>query len=51
MRERRALGEDLKTAMANGQLSLFYQVQTVVATGEISGYEALLRWEHPSAAP
>ncbi|MBV1831393.1 EAL domain-containing protein [Komagataeibacter sp. AV436] len=47
MRERRALGEDLKTAMANGQLSLHYQVQTVVATGEISGYEALLRWEHP----
>ena len=47
MRERRALGEDLKTAMADGQLSLHYQVQTVVATGEVSGYEALLRWEHP----
>lgn len=44
---RRALGEDLKKAMAEGQLSLFFQVQTVVATGEVSGYEALLRWEHP----
>ncbi|WP_194285522.1 EAL domain-containing protein [Komagataeibacter medellinensis] len=44
---RRALGEDLKKAMAEGQLSLFFQVQTVVATGAVSGYEALLRWEHP----
>ncbi len=47
VRERRELGDDLRNAMENGQLSLFYQVQTVVATGEVSGYEALLRWEHP----
>ncbi|AHI26464.1 hypothetical protein BGC31_01380 [Komagataeibacter xylinus] len=47
VRERRAMGEDLRNAMTNGQLSLFYQVQTVVATGAVSGYEALLRWEHP----
>lgn len=47
VRERRAMGEDLRNAMTNGQLSLFYQVQTVVATGAVSGYEALLLWEHP----
>ena len=48
VRERRALCEDLKQAMAKQQLSLHYQVQTVVATGEVSGYEALLRWNHPT---
>nr|WP_233057973.1 GGDEF domain-containing phosphodiesterase [Komagataeibacter sp. FNDCR2] len=48
IRERRALGDDLKQAMATRQLSLHYQVQTVVATGEVSGYEALLRWDHPT---
>ncbi|GCE90521.1 bifunctional diguanylate cyclase/phosphodiesterase [Komagataeibacter diospyri] len=47
VRERRAMGDDLRDAMTNGQLSLFFQVQTVVATGAVSGYEALLRWEHP----
>lgn len=44
---RRALGDDLKKAMVDGQLSLSFQVQTVVATGAVSGYEALLRWDHP----
>ena len=33
--------------MDNNQLDIHYQVQTSVSTGEILGYEALLRWEHP----
>lgn len=47
VRSRRALASELREAMENGQLDVHYQVQTSVSTGEIRGYEALLRWEHP----
>jgi len=47
IRVRRALAADLRQALDRNELSLHYQVQTVVSTGEIRGYEALLRWEHP----
>ncbi|MEX3689841.1 putative bifunctional diguanylate cyclase/phosphodiesterase [Paraburkholderia sp. BR14263] len=46
-RARRSLTHDLREALARGQLSVHYQVQTSIASGEICGYEALLRWEHP----
>ncbi|MFT0168717.1 putative bifunctional diguanylate cyclase/phosphodiesterase [Paraburkholderia mimosarum] len=46
-RARRSLTHDLREALARGQLSVHYQMQTSVATGEVCGYEALLRWEHP----
>ena len=48
VRARRALANDLRDAVENGQLDLHYQVQTSVSTGEIRGYEALLRWKHPT---
>ncbi|MCC5981590.1 MAG: EAL domain-containing protein, partial [Oceanicaulis sp.] len=47
VRERRALAHDLRQAIENNELSLHYQVQTSIETGEIRGYEALLRWRHP----
>lgn len=47
VRVRRSLAADLREALARDQLSIHYQVQTSVATGQIRGYEALLRWEHP----
>ncbi|KAA2313903.1 EAL domain-containing protein [Pseudooceanicola sediminis] len=47
VKERRAMSADLRDAIAHGQLSVAYQVQTRVSTGETLGYEALLRWEHP----
>lgn len=47
IKARRGLASDLREALARGQLSLHYQVQTSVSTGEISGYEALVRWKHP----
>jgi diguanylate cyclase (GGDEF)-like protein len=47
MRNRRAIGLELREALAAGQLSLHYQVQTRISTDEILGYEALLRWHHP----
>lgn len=46
-RERRALALELNRAIELEQFDLHYQVQTSVATGEICGYEALLRWKHP----
>jgi diguanylate cyclase (GGDEF)-like protein len=46
-RARRSLAAELRDALAHEQLSVHYQVQTAVPSGKISGYEALLRWQHP----
>jgi len=46
-RARHTLAQDLRHAIELDQLEVHYQVQTSVATGEICGYEALLRWRHP----
>jgi diguanylate cyclase (GGDEF)-like protein len=48
VRQRRALGLDLRDAIAHNQLELHYQVQKKIATNEIIGFEALLRWHHPT---
>ncbi|WP_258600870.1 putative bifunctional diguanylate cyclase/phosphodiesterase [Mesorhizobium sp. AR10] len=48
VRANRTLANDLRDAVENGQLDLHYQVQTSVSTGDIRGYEALLRWKHPT---
>lgn len=46
-RERREVETDLREAIARGQLKLHYQPVIDLDTGEVSGYEALLRWYHP----
>ncbi|MCJ2178830.1 EAL domain-containing protein [Novosphingobium album (ex Hu et al. 2023)] len=46
-RARRQLASDLRHAVPSGELRLLYQPQRSLKTGEISGYEALLRWHHP----
>jgi predicted signal transduction protein with EAL and GGDEF domain len=46
--ERRKLGLALAGALANGGFSLHYQPLVDAATGRIHGFEALLRWEHPT---
>lgn len=46
-RERSLIASDLRTAIANEELLLHYQVQGSVANGSITGYEVLLRWRHP----
>ena len=47
LRERRALQHDLQSAIARGELALYYQPQARV-DGEIVGFEALARWQHPT---
>jgi len=45
--ERLQLESDLRGALQRNELFLAYQPQLDVATGELIGAEALLRWRHP----
>jgi EAL domain-containing protein (putative c-di-GMP-specific phosphodiesterase class I) len=47
IRDRRELASDLRQAIENNELDVAYQVQIKAASGEVTGYEALLRWTHP----
>lgn len=47
IRLRRALEHDLRHAILRRQLHVAYQPLVSTDGGEISGYEALLRWSHP----
>jgi diguanylate cyclase (GGDEF)-like protein len=47
MQARRALDLDLRAALAEDQFQLHYQPQINLATGMVSGFEALVRWAHP----
>jgi len=44
---RRELERDLRKALAGGRLQLHYQPQVKARSGELVGFEALLRWRHP----
>jgi len=44
---RRMLELDLRKAYATGEFELYYQPLVSLATGQVSGFEALLRWRHP----
>jgi diguanylate cyclase (GGDEF)-like protein/PAS domain S-box-containing protein len=47
LRERRALQHDLRSALARQEIKLHYQPQASIH-GEITGFEALVRWQHPT---
>ncbi|UAK24310.1 bifunctional diguanylate cyclase/phosphodiesterase [Sphingomonas nostoxanthinifaciens] len=47
-RARRAMAKDLREAIPRDELTLAFQVQCSVQTGAVTGYEALLRWHHPT---
>jgi diguanylate cyclase (GGDEF)-like protein len=46
LRERYALQHDLRSAVAHDELHLHYQPQATI-DGEVFGFEALVRWQHP----
>jgi diguanylate cyclase (GGDEF)-like protein len=48
MQARRVLELDLRRALAVGEFELHYQPLVDVATSEVNGFEALVRWNHPT---
>ncbi len=48
VRARVTVTSELRTAISEGQLFLMYQPQVEIATGRITGVEALVRWRHPT---
>ncbi|CAO4174873.1 Bifunctional diguanylate cyclase/phosphodiesterase [Methylorubrum populi] len=51
MQARRSLEIDLRRALALRQFTLAFQPQIRLETGEVVGFEALLRWTHPERGP
>jgi diguanylate cyclase (GGDEF)-like protein len=45
---RRNLELDLRGALARGEFELYYQPAVNIATRQVSGFEALIRWNHPA---
>lgn len=45
--ERLVIENELRLALERGEFIVHYQPQLDVANGEITGMEALLRWQHP----
>ena len=48
MKARRELEMDLRKALHNREFELYYQPLVTLKTNEISAFEALLRWHHPT---
>ncbi len=48
--ERAGIENGLKTAIANGEITLHYQPVVALESGETVGYEALMRWRRPGGA-
>src|ERR1700726_4160024 len=48
LHERRLLEHDLRTAISRGELRLVYQPEKNIRAGKVIGFEALLRWKHPT---
>ncbi|MGH6839769.1 MAG: putative bifunctional diguanylate cyclase/phosphodiesterase, partial [Methylocella sp.] len=48
LRERRLLEHDLRNAISREELRLVYQPEKNIRGGDVVGFEALLRWKHPT---
>jgi diguanylate cyclase (GGDEF)-like protein/PAS domain S-box-containing protein len=48
VRDRRQLEYDLRYAAERGELRLVYQPQKDIRSGTVIGFEALVRWKHPT---
>ncbi|WP_263355524.1 putative bifunctional diguanylate cyclase/phosphodiesterase [Acidicapsa ligni] len=49
--QERSLEKDLRIALHEHQLTLVYQPQIDLRTGDILGVEGLTRWDHPTRGP
>ena len=47
MQARHTLENDLRKAVTNGEFELYYQPIVNLASNDIAGFEALIRWHHP----
>jgi diguanylate cyclase (GGDEF)-like protein len=47
LQTRRLIELDLRRALAAGEFEVYYQPLVRLSDGAITGYEALLRWQHP----
>jgi diguanylate cyclase (GGDEF)-like protein/PAS domain S-box-containing protein len=47
LQAKRALELDLRTAFANDEFRLHYQPSIDIVSNKVTGFEALLRWNHP----
>ncbi|MDB5582560.1 MAG: diguanylate cyclase, partial [Bradyrhizobium sp.] len=47
MQTRRIMEQDLRKALPSGEFELYYQPVVNLASNDISGFEALIRWNHP----
>jgi len=50
-RERQLMESDLRVALEKGQLRVVYQPQVDASSEEVTGFEALIRWDHPEHGP
>jgi diguanylate cyclase (GGDEF)-like protein/PAS domain S-box-containing protein len=49
--QRQSVEESLRKALERAEFTVQYQPKVKLATGEITGAEALLRWTHPTRGP
>ena len=49
--ERREIEEDLRDALARGELQMQYQPVVRASDNRVCGFEALMRWNHPERGP
>jgi len=49
--ERREIEEDLRDALARGELNMHYQPVVRATDNVVTGFEALMRWNHPERGP
>src|SRR5450432_417863 len=47
MQTRRIMEQDLRKALPAGEFELYYQPVVNLVSNEITGFEALIRWNHP----
>ncbi len=47
MQTRRIMEQEMRRALPAGEFELYYQPVVNLATNDISGFEALIRWNHP----